>query len=127
MKFVLTIFLMNLFNCSIQKDDIKKKFYTKSEDSFIELDFSNEENIIGNHCFVFDNGNKIDCCIDDEKSYSLKIKLEDNGVFEGTLVSCYDEYEYDIIIKIEDKNLILSFKNEDYPFISSTLTFSEKE
>src|SRR5690606_1545090 len=123
MKFVLTIFLMNLFNCSIQKDDIKKKFYTKSEDSFIELDFSNEEKIIRNNCLDFNNNNKIYYYIDNENSYILKIKLEDNGVVEGTLVSCYDEYEYGFNIKIEDINLILNFKNEDYPFISSTKTF----
>ena len=133
MKFILAIFLMNLFNCSADKTDKTdktdkegiKRYYTKSQESFIELDFSKKESILGNHCFIFNNGDKIDCCID-EKSYSLKIELETNGSFKGSFISCYDENEYDVILKIEGKSLILSFKNEEYPFISSSLTFYEK-
>jgi|WetSurMetagenome_2_1015567.scaffolds.fasta_scaffold143940_2 hypothetical protein len=61
------------------------------------------DSLIGNHCLTYSNGDKIDCCVDEN---SIFLKLDSQGNYFGVLKSCYDYTPHQISILLKNDTLI---------------------
>ncbi len=108
------------------QDDFKGKYYTETKESYITVVGINRNEIYGNHCFITGNGERIDCCLEEESSFNVKKK--DKTKYEGMLLSCYDNLEYAIITIFEEESIKLTFKEQNHPFMVKEIKFfKEKE
>lgn len=108
------------------QEEFAGKYYTDTKESYITVAGISDDVIYGNHCFVSVNGERIDCCIEDESSFSVQKKGKTE--YEGTLLSCYDDLEYALMIIVEDESIKLTFKEENHPFMVKEIKFfKEKE
>ena len=73
--------------------------------------------IIASHCFVTDNGNRIDFC--ENKSIVLDFKKKHN-VYNGKFHSCYTDMEYNISVTFNKDRLTLTWQQDDYPLLEDT-------
>ncbi|MCH7415714.1 hypothetical protein MM213_19595 [Belliella sp. R4-6] len=124
---VLRIFqILFLFGSCTGQEEFTGKYYTYTKESYITVDDINDNVIYGNHCFVSVNGERIDCCVEEESSFNVQKKGKTE--YEGTLLSCYDDLEYAIMMVFEEESIKLTFKEENHPFMVKEIKFfKEKE
>lgn len=119
--------ILSLFiSCtSSVQEDFPGKYYTDTKESYIAVVGSDNDVIFGNHCFVSVNGERIDCCVEEESSFNVRKKGRIE--YEGTLLSCYDDLEYAIMMIFEEESIILTFKEENHPFMSKEIKFFKEK
>ena len=79
-----------------------------------------KDNIIkGKNCFVFANGERMDCCVDED--FSFRVEKKNKISYEGVLFSCYDDLEYRIRINFEKKHISFHFIGSSHPFVPKEL------
>ncbi len=96
------------------KKQVKRKVeIIKLCNGYNSLELIKQNNtIIGKHCFIFNDGKRVDCCEDDKKTISLK--KGKNNIWFGNLKSCYDNDNFKIkLIKLSNNNYIFYIKNYD--------------
>lgn len=123
---IMQIFLL-LVSCSDNKqEDVAGKYFTDNEESYISIANADDKGIInGIHCFVSFNGERIDCCVDEE--FSIIMQKKGKTEYDGILSSCYDELEYEVIVSFEKKTLNLVFKDKSHPFIAREVTLKKRK
>jgi len=123
--FIISGFLM--FGCQ-QKNTNSKEFIigswnyihnSSSQDYSLTLDLENDT-LIGNHCFIANNGNKIDCA--GENDFTLTCK-KNNDLFSGKFHSTYSNNYYNLTLKFSNDTLILNLDNYSDLFFSKELKF----
>lgn len=124
---VLRIFqILFLFSSCTGQEEFKGKYYTDTKESYITVDSISDNVIYGNHCFVSVNGERIDCCVEEESSFNVQ-KIG-KAEYEGTLLSCYDDLEYAIMMIFEEESIKFTFKEENHPFMVKEIRlFKEKK
>ena len=129
MKFILLLTL-SIFtfcnNTSVKFEEFKGKYYTVSKDSYIKIDKVESSFVLGNHCFVSYNGRKIDCCIDDISS-SFKLLSQNDSIYIGEFISCYDDAKYDVKMLIRKNEIILNFIDIHHPFMTDKVIFKKEK
>ena len=128
MKFKLIIFVL-IIALTVSGKNENKIFYTdkigkyqdKSGKMLISLEQMKEDTIFGNHCFVFLNGDRIDCCTDEYSS--IRIFSTDSFNYKGCLRSCYDGADYKINMLFMGDSLTLFFNDSIYPFSLAPIVF----
>ena len=123
-----------MLSCSAQSDKKQTKIFDKiasntkyySSDSLLIVDMILiSDSMLGNHCFTSFDGNRIDCCID---SKSLFLKRKSNDIFNGFMVSCYDDKHYPISIEVTKGKIQFIFVKDDHEFMPmKTTLFEEKK
>jgi len=118
--------ILFLFGSCTGQEKFTGKYYTDTKESYIIVNGIGDNVIYGNHCFVSVNGERIDCCVDEESSFDVQKK--DKTEYEGTLLSCYDDLKYPIKIIFEEESIKLTFKDGNHPFLVKEIRlFKEKE
>jgi hypothetical protein len=98
---------------------ITAKYFSDSKESYIII-IDKKDNIIkGKHCFVFANGERMDCCVDED--FSFRVEKKNKISYEGVLFSCYDDLEYRIRINFEKKHISFHFIGSSHPFVPKEL------
>lgn len=119
------IFIFIVSCMGSQPEDVTGKYFTDTGESYIDIINIDDKGIIyGVHCFVYLNGERIDCCIDD--GVSIQLQRKDKSEYEGTLSSCYDGFKYDVLISFKDESLNLVFKEKHHPFMAKELTLKKE-
>jgi len=108
------------------QEEFTGTYYTDTKESYITVDSISDDVIYGSHCFVSVSGERIDCCVEEKSSFNVQRK--DKTKYEGTLLSCYDDLEYAIMILFDEESIKLTFKEENHPFMVKEIKFfKEKE
>ncbi len=123
LSIITTLLIIN--SCSAQSNEKQFKNYDKpkmykfySRDSLIVLNIKVEsDSLIGDHCFISGDGNRIDCCTTERQSLFLKRKT--NELFEGEMLSCYDDRIYKIRIEILKDRMYFYLVKDDHDFIQA--------
>jgi|APIni6443716594_1056825.scaffolds.fasta_scaffold1206325_1 hypothetical protein len=89
------------------------KFESVSGEFSIEIKESNDS-LKATHCFVFSNGNVIDCCLDD---ISINLSRKSETEYQGLFHSCYDENDHEIKLNYNNDTLSFVLLN-DYSILS---------
>ncbi|MCE2502639.1 MAG: hypothetical protein J4G05_01040 [Chlorobi bacterium] len=97
------------------------KYVDKSESLILDLKQVGDS-LLGMHCFVVQDGNKVDCCLE-EDGISLKLSRTFKDTFKGTLSSCYDQDVREVKAVFADDYLKLSFKGKPHLFVPEKLDF----
>jgi len=98
------------------------KYFNKTKNSYINLEKIENDTILGHHCFILNEGNRIDCCIDED--FSIKLVHHNGNDYEGILVSCYDDDdEYKVKLHFENEYIVFSFIENNHPFMSKIEKF----
>jgi hypothetical protein len=113
--------ILLLFSSCTGQESFKGKYYTETKESYVTVDGISDNVIYGNHCFVAVNGERIDCCLEEKSSFNVQKK--DKTEYEGTLLSCYNDVEYAIMINFERESIKLTFKEENHPFMVKEIWF----
>ncbi len=119
---IVLLFLLTLcsnINQVQSKVDVTGKYRDQTENLTVELR-QKEQQVTGTHCFVIQEGKRIDCCLSDEGA-SLKLKLDKQNIFTGIMTSCYDEESRNINILAIDNQLMLIIKENGHPFLPDTI------
>ena len=82
------------------------------------------DSLIGNHCFTYNNGDKIDCCYDEN---SIFLKLNSQGNYFGVIKSCYDYTHHQISILLRNDTLIFKIFNDHVFLDKDESLFFEKQ
>ncbi len=115
---LLHVLFVFLFSCTSNgQEKITGKYFSDSKESYVIIMDEKDNVIEGKHCFVFSNGERIDCCL--EEDFSFRVKKENAKTYEGVLFSCYDDLEYKILLTFEKKYIIFRFINNRHPFVPS--------
>ncbi len=80
------------------------------------------DSILGTHCFVVQEGEKIDCCLEDD-GMALRLKRVADATFEGVFKSCYDDKERKIKVTISESSINFMIIQGTHPFIPESLKF----
>lgn len=96
------------------------KYFNQTKNSYINIDKIENDSIWGHHCFIANEGQRIDCCIDKDFSFTL---ARCNDDYEGKLKSCYDDKEYKVKLHFENKYIVFSFIENNHPFKSKSEEF----
>lgn len=126
-KIYLILCSLSLYQVSIIQNKIQLgKYHSIDKNSYIILERCNGDTLIGKHCFVFQDGNRIDCCLE-ENSIRLFYNKKSNSEFIGSFGSCYYEKKYVIKITcINDFRIKISFPNNDYEFFKKDFEMEMK-
>jgi hypothetical protein len=84
------------------------------------------DSVFGTHCFMIQNGNRIDCCVELVDGYSIRLKVLSAGLYVGVLKDCYDGENHEIKIVRHSNKLTLVFTGNPDPFVSDSLTFKRE-
>lgn len=84
-----------------EEEDMSFEIYLVKADSTFQERFD----FIGTHCGVYQNGNRMDCAMED---YSIFIKRQSENSFTGKIKSAYSltEFEIRLTYLTEDKKLL---------------------
>ena len=110
MKFLLFVLLFLLPLCG-NAQDISGSWFWKSDNDKAQMEFTltaEGSGYTGNHCSVFQNGDRIDCVGEDEPA-SIRIQRTAENEFEGVIRSGYSASEGKIKLHFnpETKTLFL--------------------
>jgi hypothetical protein len=85
-----------------------------SVDSLFSMKLTfNNDSVLGEHCFTAYEGQMIDCCLD---VTSIEMILINDSVFQGKLISCYDDEVLSSKITLNNSSIELMFL-ENHAFI----------
>ena len=99
-----------VYETSSEKTDLSLSIYTQSDSLYAE------------HCFIINNGNKIDCV---ENSVSIKCKKLSDTQFKGSFFSDYFGEKYEIDILFTNNRMIIEI-NSTYKLLQGKLNFRKK-
>jgi hypothetical protein len=80
------------------------------------------DSLLGTHCFVGQDGNRIDCCEADD-GYSMRFRTDSSGYYSGILTDCYQSENHVVRIIQNATGFRLIFTNRDHPFAPDSLSF----
>jgi len=94
-------------------------YNSSRQDYSLTLELVNDT-LKGSHCFVANNGNKIDCA--EESDFTITCKKR-NDNFTGKFHSTYTNNNYNITLEFINDTLVLSLDNYSDLFFSKELKF----
>ena len=109
-----TFILLLMPSCGMNKSSINGIYRNQDQTLSLELN-QKSDSIVGNHCFIFLEGEKIDCC-EEQDGFSLRLKKVDDSILKGTIKSCYDEEIREVQLSFEDNYIQIEMLGTDYPF-----------
>ena len=109
MRIILVIALATILSCISSFEPINCSGKYKSKNGQLTIDLTHKgDSIIATHCFVLNQGNTIECCLDDI-SINTKQNISDDS-FNGYFHSCYDEDDHPIKLSFNKDTLFLELK-----------------
>ncbi len=85
---------------------------------------SKNDTVKGTHCFVANNGNKIDC--EHDTGFTM-ICTTNNGIYTGTFKSSYSNKKYDLTIRLSCDTLFWNLSNYDHLFFNREMKFVKEK
>jgi hypothetical protein len=112
-------FIILFYQCSqstqiVKNSPIKSgKYY--SADSLLLIEFHiKDDSLIGNQCFTFYDGSKLDCCTD----ASLLLKKQVENTYIGKMKSCYADTFYSVKINFKHDSADFIFIDQEHEFVN---------
>lgn len=116
------VFIVLFYQCSqhlqnVANSPVKSgKYYSSDSLLLIECKI-NGDSLIGNQCFTFYDGSKIDCCTD----ASLLLKKQDGNTYIGKMKSCYTDTFYSVKINFKHDSAAFSFIDQEHEFVNNNV------
>lgn len=104
-------------------NDISGKYVDNSGSLSIDIK-PKGDSLLGRHCFVVQEGNRIDCCLE-ENGFSLKLRHESKNIYDGIMISCYDDQVREIMV-VGSKDSVKFILKMTHPFIPDTIRFYKR-
>lgn len=81
----------------------------------LQLEYENQNRIVGNHCVVFYQGEKTDCKRKDAGSFTINLVKIAKGVYDGTIESAVSFTSGKIRLQYIDREKAIRFYLKEVP------------
>jgi|TARA_Y100000588_G_scaffold327284_1_gene362178 hypothetical protein len=117
---LLFLFLLIFISTSAQQSqDFAGNWFWESPDGQntmeLQLEYENQNRIVGNHCVVFYQGKKADCKRNDTGALSINLVKIAEGVYDGTIESAVSFTSGKIRLQYIDREKAIRFYLKEVP------------
>jgi len=117
---LLFLFLLTFFSVAAQQSqDFAGNWFWESPDGQntmeLQLEYENQNRIVGSHCVVFYQGEKTDCKRKDAGAFTINLVKIAKGVYDGTIESAVSFTSGKIRLQYIDREKAIRFYLKEVP------------